>query len=70
MDIPPLTPELCYRFVLSNPHVHLVLTGPKNREQLKQNFKTMEQGILNEEELSWVRQYGKLVKSRKRIDYV
>ena len=34
--IPPLTPELCYRFVLSNPHVHLVLTGPKNRKQLMQ----------------------------------
>ena len=35
---PPLTPGLCYRFCLTNPHVHLVLTGPKNRSQLKENL--------------------------------
>ena len=68
--IPPLTPELCYRFVLSNPHVHLVLTGPKNREQLMMNFRAMQQGTLTPEELNWIRQYGKLVKSKKRFDYI
>jgi aryl-alcohol dehydrogenase-like predicted oxidoreductase len=70
LDVPPLTPELCYRFVLSNPHVHLVLTGPKNREQLKGNLRAMQQGVLSREELDWVGQYGKLVKSRKRMNYV
>jgi aryl-alcohol dehydrogenase-like predicted oxidoreductase len=68
--IPPLTPELCYRFVLSNPHIHLVLTGPKNREQLMMNFKAMKQGSLAPEELNWIRQYGKLIKSKKRFDYI
>ncbi|MFQ5484964.1 MAG: hypothetical protein ACE5DO_06490 [Desulfobacterales bacterium] len=68
--IPPLTPELCYRFVLSNPHVHLVLTGPKNREQLMMNFRAMQQGALNPEELDWIREYGKMIKSKKRFDYV
>ncbi len=68
--IPPLTPELCYRFVLSNPHVHLVLTGPKNREHLMMNFKAMQQGTLTQEELNWIRQYGKLIKSKKRFDYI
>ena len=68
--IPPLTPELCYRFVLSNPHVHLVLTGPKNREQLMMNFRAMQQGTLTPEELNWIRQYGKLIKSKKRFDYI
>ncbi len=68
--IPPLTPALCYRFVLSNPHVHVVLTGPRNQEQLIQNFKMMEQGNLNEEELGWVRKYGQLVRSKKRMDYI
>jgi len=68
--IPPLTPELCYRFVLSNPHVHLVLTGPKNREQLMMNFKAIQQGTLTQEELNWIRQYGKLIKSKKRFDYI
>jgi aryl-alcohol dehydrogenase-like predicted oxidoreductase len=69
-DVPPLTPELCYRFALTNPHVHLVLTGPVNREQLKQNFAALRQGPLSPEELSWVREYGRLVKSRKKLDYV
>jgi aryl-alcohol dehydrogenase-like predicted oxidoreductase len=68
--IPPLTPELCYRFVLSNPYIHLVLTGPKNREQLLMNFKAMQQGSLTAEELSWIRQYGKLIRSKKKLDYI
>ncbi len=68
--VPPLTPELCYRFVLSNPHVHLVLTGPKNREQLKSNLKALQQGPLNHEELNWVRRYGQMVRSQKKLDYI
>ena len=68
--VPPLTPELCYRFALTNPHVHLVLTGPGNREQLKQNFAALQQGPLSPEELIWISQYGRLVKDRKRLDYV
>jgi len=70
VKIPPLTPELCYRFVLSNPHVHLVLTGPKNREQLMMNFRAMQQGALTREELNWIRQYGQLIRSKKRFDYI
>lgn len=69
-DIPPLTPELCYRFVLSNPHVHVVLSGPKNREQLRQNLRSLQQGMLSQEEMEWIREYGKLVRSRKKIDYI
>ncbi len=68
--IPPLTPELCYRFVLSNPHVHLVLTGPKNREQLMMNFRAMQQGALTPEEMDWIREYGKLIRSKKRLGYI
>ncbi len=68
--IPPLTPELCYRFVLSNPHIHIVLTGPKNRDQLKINFRAIDQGELSNEELSWIRQYGQLIRSKKRFDYI
>jgi aryl-alcohol dehydrogenase-like predicted oxidoreductase len=68
--IPPLTPELCYRFVLSNPHVHLVLTGPKNREQLMMNFRSIQQGALTPQELDWIRQYGKLIKSKRKFDYI
>jgi len=70
LDVPPLTPELCYRFVLSSPHVHLVLTGPKSRAQLEGNLRAVQQAALSPEELDWVRQYGRLVKSKKRLNYV
>jgi aryl-alcohol dehydrogenase-like predicted oxidoreductase len=65
-EIPPLTPELCYRFVLSNPNIHLVLTGPKNRKQLMINFRAMQHGILPEVEANWIRQYGQLLRSKRR----
>jgi aryl-alcohol dehydrogenase-like predicted oxidoreductase len=70
VKIPPMTPELCYKFVLSNPHIHLVLTGPKNREQLMTNFRAIQQGALTPEELDWIRQYGKLIRSKKKFDYI
>ena len=50
--------------------VHLVLTGPKNREQLMINFRAVQQGILTTEELDWIRQYGKQIRSKKRFDYL
>ena len=68
--VPPLTPELCYRFALTNPHVHVVLTGPKNRQQLEQNFTTLKHGPLTPEELAWVREYGRVVKLKKKLDYL
>ncbi len=69
-DVPPLTPALCYRFVLSNPAVHLVLTGPKNREQLAANLDALDAGPLPEDELAWVRDYGRKVKAAKKLDFV
>ena len=67
---PPLSPELCYRFVLTNPNVHVVLTGPKNREQLSKNMDAIRHGPLGPDEMDWIRQYGQWVKSKKRLDYV
>ena len=67
---PPLSPELCDRFVLTNPDVHVVLTGPKNREQLGRTLGAIRQGSLEPDEMSWVRQYGQRVKSKKRLDYL
>lgn len=67
---PPLSAELCYRFVLTNPNVHVVLTGPQNREQLSKNMDAIRQGPLELDEMNWIRQYGQLVKSKKRFDYV
>lgn len=68
--IPSLTPELCYRFVLNHPNVHVVLSGPKNQQQLEENLAAIRKGPLSEVEMNWIREYGKRVKSRKKMDYV
>ena len=67
---PPLTAGLCYRFCLSSPHVHVTVTGPANRQQLDDNLAAIEAGPLSDEEDAWIRQYGKLVKQKKRLPFV
>jgi len=52
----------CYRFCLSNPHVDVVLTGPKNRQQLQENLHDLRgKGPLSEEEMDWIREFGQVV---------
>jgi len=59
---PVMTAADCYRFCLSNPHVDLVLTGPKNHQQLQENLRNLrEKGPLSEEENQWVRDFGQVV---------
>ena len=41
-----------------------------HREQLRENMDAVSQGPLNPDEMNWIRQYGRLVKSRKKLDYV
>jgi aryl-alcohol dehydrogenase-like predicted oxidoreductase len=69
-SIPPLTPELCYRFVLGSPHLHVALTAPANRTQLDQNLDVLNAGPLSEAEDAWVRQYGRQVRARKKIPFI
>ncbi len=66
---PPLTAELCYRFCLSSPHVHVVWTAPKTRQQLDENLGALRAGPLSTEEEAWVREYGAKVKAKKRFTY-
>ncbi|MBN1336111.1 MAG: aldo/keto reductase [Deltaproteobacteria bacterium] len=66
---PPLTPSLCYRFCLSSPHVHVVLTGPKDRAQLDANLDALAAGPLSAEEDAWVRMYGKAVRAKRRLPF-
>ena len=70
LKVPPLTPELCYRFVLSNPNVHVVLTGPRNQKQMEQNLQAIQKGPLTSDELDWIRDYGRQVRASKKLDYV
>lgn len=61
-DGPVMTAADCYRFCLSNPHVDLVLTGPKNRGELEENLTRLrEKGPLSDPETRWIREYGGIV---------
>lgn len=55
------TAGLCYRFVLSNPHVHVCMTAPTNIEQLEENLAAVRQGPLDEEEMRFMREFGQAV---------
>jgi len=56
----------CYRFVLSNPHVHCVLTAPRSERELRENIAAVRQGPLQEEELTFMRGFGDVVHGQKR----
>ena len=54
----PLTAAECYRFALSNPNINICMTGPKNEEQMRDNFAALDSGPLDEEEMARVRRIG------------
>jgi aryl-alcohol dehydrogenase-like predicted oxidoreductase len=56
-----MTPGDCYRWVLSSPQIDVVLTGPRDLAQLRENMAALEQGPLPPEELAWMREYGRQV---------
>ena len=54
----PLTGAECYRFVLSNPHVDVCMTGPKTIGQMREALNALEQGPLSATELERIRRIG------------
>ena len=46
----PPSPVDLYRYVLSSPHVHMVLTAPSTFDQLRDNLRTLESGPVTAEE--------------------
>jgi aryl-alcohol dehydrogenase-like predicted oxidoreductase len=55
------TPGDCYRFCLSSPHVDVVLSAPKTAAQLRENLAELEKGPLSNEEMTWMRDFGRAV---------
>ncbi len=51
----------CYRFCLADEHVDVCLTGPGNTSELRENLAALEQGPLSEDELTWMRDFGRVV---------
>lgn len=60
------TAGMCYRFVLSNPHVDVCLTAPYRLRQLQENLAEVRQGPLSEEELAFMREFGGAVYHRHK----
>ena len=51
----------CYRFVLTNPHVDVVITAPFQATQLQENLTEVGKGPMSETELAWMRRIGDYV---------
>jgi aryl-alcohol dehydrogenase-like predicted oxidoreductase len=60
------TAGMCYRFVLSNPNVHVCLTAPSSLQQLEHNLAAVRQGPLAEEDMQFMRDFGDAVHHTKK----
>jgi aryl-alcohol dehydrogenase-like predicted oxidoreductase len=64
----------CYRFALTNPHVDVTLTGPKNAAELDEALCAMARGPMDEGELAWMRRVGAHIRSAtakpKRVGFL
>lgn len=60
------TAPMCYRFVLSNPHVDVCLTAPRNMKQLEENLTSLREGPLPEEDMAFMREFGDAVHHTKK----
>jgi aryl-alcohol dehydrogenase-like predicted oxidoreductase len=56
----------CYRFVLSNPHVHAVLTAPRSEQELRENAAAVRQGPLDEEDMKFMHAFGDAVHKQQK----
>jgi aryl-alcohol dehydrogenase-like predicted oxidoreductase len=63
---PVPTAGQCYRFVLSNEHVDVCLTAPRNLRQLQANVAALEEGPLNDDELRFMQEFGDVVYRQKK----
>ena len=62
----PLTAADCYRFVLSNPAVDMVMTGTRTRPMMQDNLKVLEMPALSDEEMVRIRKIGDHIYGKKR----
>jgi aryl-alcohol dehydrogenase-like predicted oxidoreductase len=61
--VPPPTAPECYRFVLGNPHVSLVLCGTRSRAELAQNLGALSDGPLAPERHAALSTFGDAVRA-------
>jgi hypothetical protein len=51
----------CYRFCLANPHVDIVLTGPRTAAELRENLSAIDAGPLSPDDMAFMRDFGRAV---------
>jgi len=56
----------CYRFVLADPAVHVVLTAPRNLKQTEENLRVLDAGPLSPEDMDFMRRYGDAVHAQQK----
>jgi aryl-alcohol dehydrogenase-like predicted oxidoreductase len=56
----------CYRFVLTNPHVDVCMTGPGTLEEAHKGWTAIDAGPMGPEELARMRRIGDAVRARGR----
>jgi aryl-alcohol dehydrogenase-like predicted oxidoreductase len=57
----------CYRFVLSNPHVHACLTAPSNLTQFEANVAALKDGPLSPDDFAYMCKLGDAVRRKKPL---
>jgi len=63
----PATAGECYRFALSHPAVDVVLTAPGSTAELRENFKAIEQGPLDPQGVTFMRDLGKKIRASSPV---
>jgi aryl-alcohol dehydrogenase-like predicted oxidoreductase len=56
----------CYRFVLTHPAVHVVLTSPRNLKQTEENLKALGAGPLPAADLEFMKSFGDAVHAQQK----
>jgi predicted aldo/keto reductase-like oxidoreductase len=51
----------CYRFCLTSPHIDVVLSGPRDVTELRENLAALEKGPLSAGEMEFLREFGRAV---------
>ncbi|MBU0519538.1 aldo/keto reductase [bacterium] len=60
------TPGDCYRFALSNPHIHVCMMAPSNEKHLLANLAEIRRGPLADDDLAFMREFGDIVHHTKK----
>ena len=63
----PMSAPDCYRFALSNPHIQVAITGPKNDQELEETLTVLESGPLDDREIERMKAIGRHVHGLKSV---